>query len=61
MRSYGTASAVSRLLRQGGLRPLGSGTPAEREGIRVSGTSTGVYIRISLDSELETVERIEDI
>jgi hypothetical protein len=41
-----TAAAVSRVLRAGGLRPLGSGTPAHREGVRVSGQ----FVRISVDS-----------
>lgn len=38
------ASAVSRKLRAGGLRPLPSGTPRSREGVRVSQTPGHVSV-----------------
>lgn len=36
---YVSPSTVSRKLRQAGMRPLPSGTPRDREGVRVSGSS----------------------
>ncbi len=42
-----SAAVLSRVLRAGGLRPLPSGTPHSREGIRVSGD----YVRIAVDSD----------
>lgn len=42
------AATISRILREGGLRPLPSGTSRMREGIRVS-KSFGGEVRISFD------------
>ena len=45
-----TASTVSRKLARAGLRPLPSGTPRSREGIRVSDSTYWVRVAIDIDS-----------
>ena len=51
-----SASAVSRALRVGGLRPLPSGTPYTREGLRVSRSLQRVRVVADLDSEARAAE-----
>lgn len=46
------AAAVSRTLREAGMRPLPSGTPRSREGIRVSRTSLPATAYVSVDVDL---------
>lgn len=56
------AASVSALLRRGGLNPLGSGTPASREGIRVTGSTLGgAYIRVGLDSDIAAARAVESV
>lgn len=51
------AASVSRTLRRLGFNPLGSGTPRKREGLRVTGTTTGrVWVTADLDSDRAACE-----
>lgn len=43
------AATVSACLRRGGLNPLGSGTPADREGVRVKQSREQVRVVIDVD------------
>lgn len=45
------AAAVSRALRAGGIRPLPSGTPRDREGVRVSSSILeSASVTVSIDA-----------
>lgn len=54
------ASSVSRTLREGGLRPLPSGTPAHREGLRVKRGLGYVVVAVSVDSAREQAALADD-
>lgn len=55
------ASSISRLLRQAGFNPLGSGTPRSREGIRVSGSVVGVTVAVDFDSVNDSEETAAEV
>lgn len=50
-----TPAAVSALLRRGGLNPLGSGTPASHEGIRVKRAALPGVVTIVVDTDSPTI------
>lgn len=56
-----TASRVSRLLRQGGLNPLGSGTSRMREGVRVTQSLGQVTVGVSIDSPNQEGRVVQDV
>lgn len=56
-----TASHVSRLLRRGGLNPLGSGTSRMREGVRVTQSLGQVTVGVSIDSPRQEARVIQDV
>lgn len=59
------AAGISRLLREGGLHPLGGGTPRTREGVRVSRVGAGVpgiaYVSVSIDSPTQEARVFADV
>lgn len=59
--SQASSASVSRQLRVAGFRPLPSGTPRTREGIRVSGKKGRVIVAASFDSESTGARRAADL
>lgn len=56
------AAAVSRALRAGGLRPLPSGTPRSREGVRVSpSVFETVSVVVSIDAPRQCARVAADV
>lgn len=51
------AAAVSRKLREGGIRPLPSGTPITREGVRVSRSPVADTARVAIDLDAPSASR----
>ena len=55
------AHVVSRALRRAGFRPLPSGTPRTREGLRVSRAATHVVVLVDLDSASAAARATDDV
>lgn len=56
-----SAQNVSRVLRLGGLNPLGSGTPYTREGIRVKRSGGNARVSIDVDRASERNPLVQQV